>query len=88
MTSLSRYERIVERLESVFAPEELKLRDISAEHHGHAGSSDEGETHFTLEIKAPALSNLTRLEAHRAINEALKDELQSGLHALQIQIQK
>jgi stress-induced morphogen len=45
-----------------------------------------GETHFEVDIRAPSLEGLSRIDAHRRVNDALAEELATGLHALQIRI--
>jgi BolA protein len=71
-------------LTQVFTPEALEVIDDSARHAGHAGASPEGETHFNVEIIAAAFSGQTRVQRQRAVNAALKEEFDSGLHALSI----
>lgn len=58
--------------------------DDSHLHAGHAGAAPGGETHFTVVIRAASLKGLSRVARHRAINEALKAEFETGLHALAI----
>jgi len=82
----SRQHRIENRLRAEFSPTELSVRDVSAQHHGHAGWREGGETHFEVDIRAAALEGLSRIDAHRRVNDALADELATGLHALQIRI--
>jgi BolA protein len=74
------------RLRAEFSPAELSVRDVSAQHHGHAGWREGGETHFEVDIRAPSLEGLSRIDAHRRVNDALAEELATGLHALQIRI--
>lgn len=76
--------RIRERLEAVFLPTRLELKDDSARHAGHAGASDAGETHFILTIESSAFAGKPRVEIHRMVNAALKKEFDTGLHALMI----
>jgi BolA protein len=71
-------------LTQVFTPEALEVIDDSARHAGHAGASPEGETHFNVENIAAAFSGQTRVQRQRAVNAALKEEFDSGLHALSI----
>ena len=82
----NRQTRIREALEAAFSPSMLEIVDDSARHAGHAGAGDAIETHFTLRIAAAKLSELGRVGGHRAINDALKGEFESGLHALSIRI--
>jgi len=83
---MSREQRIQDKLTKALSPTSLAVRDVSNEHHGHAGWRESGETHFEVDIASPAFEGQTRVAAHRLVNEALADELQSGLHALQIRI--
>ena len=83
---MSRRDRITLLLTEKFAPEYLDVRDVSAQHHGHAGWREEGETHMEVEIRSAALTGMSRIDAHRAVNDALGEELNAGLHALQISI--
>ncbi len=79
-----RIDRIRDTLERNFSPATLEVSDDSARHAGHAGASPGGETHFIVTIKAEAFAGLSRIEMHRAVNAALRDEFDSGLHALNI----
>jgi len=79
-----RIDRIRDTLERNFSPAALEVSDDSARHVGHAGASPEGETHFIVTIKSEAFAGMSRIEMHRAVNAALRDEFDSGLHALNI----
>lgn len=83
---MPRRDRIITILEDRFSPDHLDVRDVSAQHHGHAGWREGGETHFEVDIRAEPLSAVSRIDAHRAVNDALSGELAEGLHALQIKI--
>lgn len=75
--------RIEDRLNAVFSPQHLAVSDDSASHAGHAGNPHgRGETHFTVDIVANAFAGKTRVERHRAINQALAEEIAGGIHAL------
>ncbi|MFT3725971.1 MAG: BolA family protein [Hyphomonadaceae bacterium] len=80
----SRADRIRAALAAAFSPAELDIVDESHLHHGHAGAAPGGETHYSVRIRAPALSGLSRLARHRAVNDVLKAEFAAGLHALHI----
>jgi len=77
-------DRIVERLTARFSPQTLEVVDESDRHAGHAGARPEGETHFRVHIVAAEFAGTTRLERHRRINEALREELAERVHALAI----
>jgi BolA protein len=80
----TRTERIRAALAAAFSPDELDIVDESHLHHGHAGAAPGGETHYAVHIRAGAFAGLSRLAKHRAVNEALKTEFATGLHALHI----
>lgn len=83
---MTRQDRIISQLNETLKPLELAVRDVSAQHHGHAGWREGGETHFEVDIKSQEFDGKSRVDAHRMVNDALADELASGLHALQIKI--
>jgi BolA protein len=78
-------ERIRQRLTEAFAPSELQVVDESDRHKGHAGARPGGETHFRVRIASEAFRGRGRVEVHRMINAALKEEFARGLHALAIE---
>ena len=75
---------IEQRLRQALAPTRLNVVNDSAKHHGHAGDDGSGESHFTVEIEAPAFAGLSRLERQRAVNRALGDLMRERVHALAI----
>ena len=54
---------------------------------GHNHFDGTQESHFYLILKNKG-SNVSKLFIHRKVNDLLKDEFKSGLHALEIKIQK
>jgi BolA protein len=77
---------IVAKLSAKLVPNYLEVIDESSRHMGHAGSRPEGETHFRVRIASAKLDGLTRVAQHRAINDAVADELKAGVHALAIEV--
>jgi BolA protein len=75
---------IEQRLRAALAPTRLAVINDSARHRGHAGDDGSGESHFTVEIEAPAFAAMTRLERQRAVNAALGDLIKDRIHALAI----
>ena len=75
---------IDKRLREALAPTRLEVINDSARHHGHAGDDGSGESHFTVEIEAPAFAGMSRLDRQRAVNKALGDLLRERVHALAI----
>jgi BolA protein len=81
---MNRSDRIRSNLIQAFAPSVLDVVDDSHKHAGHAGARPEGETHYTVKIVSSAFAGLSRVAIQRAVMDALKDEFETGLHALSI----
>jgi stress-induced morphogen len=82
---VSRYERMAATLTAAFQPEILEIEDESGKHAGHAarnGLTPNAETHFHVTMVAAAFAGQSRVACSRAVNEALAEEFESGLHAL------
>lgn len=77
-------QEIEERLRAALAPTRLAVINDSARHRGHAGDDGSGESHFTVEIEAPAFAGMTRLQRQRAVNAALGELMRERVHALAI----
>jgi len=77
-------QRLERALSEAFSPEALDISDDSALHAGHAGAPDGGESHFTVHITADAFAGKSRVERHRMVNAALRQELTGPVHALAI----
>ncbi|CAN7680954.1 BolA family transcriptional regulator [Aminobacter aminovorans] len=81
------------KLNQAFSPERLVVLNESHLHAGHhhvdgghhATFDGSGETHFRIRIVAPAFAGMSRIDRHRAVNDALAAELKAGLHALAIE---
>lgn len=80
-------EKIRVKLEEKFNPSNLLVENQSYLHKGHAGDDGSGESHFHIQIQAHDFSKLSRIEAQRAIYNALSEEM-PHIHALSIKILK
>ena len=79
-------EEIKARLVQRLLPTELEVIDESALHAGHAGAGAEGYgTHMRVRIASPLFEGQSRVAKHRLVYDALRDFLDSGLHALAIE---
>jgi len=83
---MSRFKRMSDILTETFTPSLLEILDESHLHRGHNGHTGRDETHFCVTIGSDIFEGKSRVAIHRLINAALKDELDSGLHALRIVI--
>lgn len=70
------------RLRAALEPTELRLRDDSAQHAGHAGAREGG--HFHVAVVSARFTGLQRLARHRLVYHCLSDLMQRGIHALTI----
>jgi BolA family transcriptional regulator, general stress-responsive regulator len=77
--------RMRQKLTDVFAPIHMEIIDDSTRHKGHAGHDPRGETHFKLRIVSAAFAGLSRVARHRLIYDALSEEMQERVHALNIE---
>ena len=75
---------ITKRLTERLSPTRLEVVNDSARHRGHAGDDGSGESHFTVDIEAPAFASMNRVQRQRAVNEALGDLIRERIHALSI----
>jgi BolA protein len=73
------------KLTEAFRPASLEVVDESHLHKGHAGHRPEGESHFRVKITAEAFQGKSRVQAHRMIYDALKGDIEAGVHALAIE---
>jgi BolA family transcriptional regulator, general stress-responsive regulator len=72
------------KLQEAFSPTRLELADDSDRHHGHAGHSGSGESHFNLRIEAEAFAGKARVARQRMVMTVLAEELAGPVHALSI----
>jgi BolA protein len=75
-------ERIEHKLKTAFSPLVLEVVDESANHAGHAGAREGGETHFRVRIVSSSFQGLSRVDRQRRVYSALADELRERVHAL------
>ncbi len=75
-------ERMRAKIETAFAPVELRIVDDSSKHAGHAGARPGGESHFTVAIVSAAFAGKSRVDRQRLVHAALAEELAGPVHAL------
>jgi BolA protein len=81
----TRPERITQLLQPL-QPSLLEIHDDSHQHAGHNDAAKAGGTHLRIEISAPQLVGKSRVQQHRMVQDLLKSEFETGLHALQIKV--
>ncbi len=75
---MSREERIKSQLIESFAP---LFMEVQNESHKHS-VPENSETHFNIIVVSDIFSGKNRVQRQRMVNQLLKPELNSGLHAL------
>ena len=83
---MKRKKRIEAILSKNFFCWKAEVNDISILHKGHNNFDGSQETHFSIILNFNNQNKESKLKIHRKINELLKDEFNSGLHALEIKI--
>ena len=78
-------EKIKEKINNKLKPEQILLIDNSKFHVKHK-SFDGNRFHLKLIIKCTKLSNMKKIDAHKAIFSILKEEMKNKIHALEIEI--
>lgn len=86
MSSPSRADRIHAALSRDLAGAAITIVDDSASHAGHSGAAPGGETHFRICIVSQDFTGLSRLARSRKVHQILQPELESGLHALSLEL--
>lgn len=77
---MTKQESIRTKLVGAFEPVHLDVENESGMHSVPAGS----ETHFKVLVVSEAFRGLGPVDRHRRVNELVRDEFRSGLHALTI----
>jgi len=83
---------IKDKLTLAFNPSQLDVIDESHLHAHHAGAKahveagGSKESHFHVVITADTLSGMSRLAAHRAVMDALAEEMAGPVHALRLTV--
>jgi len=83
---MSMKQTIIEKLTEEFNPTHLNVIDESELHRGHAGYREGGNSHFRVQICAPALEGKPRVMQHRAVMDCMAEELQETIHAFAVEI--
>lgn len=80
---MNRSEMIQKKLTDELSPESLEIIDRSHEHAGHEGAKA-GGGHFDVIIVSERFNDMSTVQRHRAIYDALGDAMKTEIHALSI----
>jgi BolA protein len=75
-------------LQKTFDCQILKIINESDLHQGHAGSPGTGQSHFRVEIVSKDFANLSRVQRHQMVNQAVSHLFDKGLHALSLDLKE
>jgi BolA protein len=82
-------DQIRNTLIDTFEPSSLEVINESRLHAGHnQEAAATGQTHFRIRIASTKFDGMSRVNGHRAINDALAFAFDQGLHALAIEIDR
>jgi len=79
------FDEIKNKIIKEINPENLELIDNSHLHVKHK-SFDSNKLHLKIIIKSQKLKNMGKILAHKKIYSILKEEMNSNIHALEIEI--
>ena len=79
------FKEIETKIKKKFNPDHLLLIDNS-HLHAHHKSFDPSKFHLKIIIKSKELKQKSKIEAHKEIFSILAKEMQSKIHALEIEI--
>ena len=83
---LSRRVSIIrKKIVTSLTPSYLDIIDESAAHLGHVGAQS-GAGHFAIIIDSPKFKDKTLIEKHRLVYDALRDMMDTDIHALRIEV--
>jgi BolA protein len=74
----------IEQRLAALEPLSLELVDESAQHAGHAGHREGGNTHWRLAIVSARFSGKNSVARHRMVYQALGELMHNPIHALAI----
>tara|TARA_B100000029_G_C16862272_1_gene699787 strand:- start:187 stop:438 length:252 start_codon:yes stop_codon:yes gene_type:complete len=80
------FDIIKEKIEKKINPENIIIIDNSHHHKKHK-SFDQNKFHIKIIIKSKKLKTMDKIKAHKEVFSVLKDEMQTKIHALEIEIQ-
>lgn len=79
---MNRNESIEQLIKEKLNPEVLIVEDESNQHHVPKGA----QTHFKVIAVSAQFEHLKRVDRHKILNELLKNEFETGLHALSMHL--
>ncbi|OAG31771.1 BolA protein [Nematocida displodere] len=85
---MSRIKRVAEEIRRAYPEADVKIIDDTPNHIGHREIVDIAtpvEMHLIIKIVADEFEHMTPLEATKAVNRLIKQEFDTGLHAITLE---
>jgi BolA protein len=79
---MPRKERIEHQLSTEFTPLFLTVEDESSQHH----VPKDAQTHYKITMASAQFVQVSRVNRHRLVNHLLKEEFNTGMHALSMHL--
>lgn len=86
MNNNNRKNRIEKIINDNLCPTYIEVIDDSKSHQGHYQAPQSGESHYNVTIISNSFKGMNRLEKERIVYKLLKEEFNSGLHALSLKL--
>ena len=75
---------LTEKLKTALDAQHVAVVDNTWQHAGHSGAA--GGSHVDITIVSPKFQDTLLLDRHRIVHQALKAEMSTFIHALQLQV--
>ena len=79
------FDKVKDKINKKISPENIILIDNSHLHGKHK-SFDINKFHLKIIVKSKKLKSMNKIDAHKEIFSILKDEMNTKIHALEIEI--
>ena len=83
---ISFFDQIKEKIKEKINPENITIIDNTSLHAKHK-FFDKNKFHIKIVIKSKKLKSMNKIVAHKKIFSALKEEMNTKIHALEIEIE-
>ncbi len=79
-------EEIRAKLQAEFGAGNFEVVDDSEAHRGHGGYQEGGESHFNVAVTSQKFADMSRIQRHRAVHDALGRDILRRIHALALKL--
>ncbi len=83
---MNRKLRIEKIIRNSINPYLISVKDVSEQHRGHNSFKEGVESHFEILLVSEKFYNKSKIQRHRLINKALKEEFLLDLHSVTLKL--